>query len=353
MSRLLGLLFAGLCLCASIQAEEVTDLYRASVDVADQSNAERQRGIREALAEVLVKVTGDSHVVQLEGIGPVLDNADEYVASIGYSSLPPDEKRAEPGTALDVSFAADTVEQLVRRSGVTILPSNRPRLLLWLVVDDITQGRQFLSAARESDELRQFTAVLDRRGIPYQLPTLDLEDQLGLSADDVWYLDAEKIDAASQRYAADGWIALRFFQTSSGEIRGAWRYHVADFSGLNDTTSQNEAEFARQATDEMVDSIAAHFAYVPQQNLSEILVQIDGVDSYSSYKGVVESIRKLELVRSFSLLQVNKTTLLFNIDVDGDVAKLYQALTRNPRLQKLNGNPDIYTVKLHFNWKPG
>ena len=50
----------GLLVAATVtDAVQVTDLYRASAPIADRSDESRRTGMRQAMARVLVKLTGD------------------------------------------------------------------------------------------------------------------------------------------------------------------------------------------------------------------------------------------------------------------------------------------------------
>ena len=59
-------------------AVQVDDLFKAEVEVADQSNSERKRAFREGLAEVLVKVSGRSSVMTEPMVAESLAKAGAY-----------------------------------------------------------------------------------------------------------------------------------------------------------------------------------------------------------------------------------------------------------------------------------
>lgn len=70
MKRTLILVFSLFCayVPAEVIAEEVTGLYSGQVSVADQTEQSRKSGVRDALAQVLIKLTGNSKIMQVPGI---------------------------------------------------------------------------------------------------------------------------------------------------------------------------------------------------------------------------------------------------------------------------------------------
>jgi len=237
-------------ICHFSIAEEVDGLYVSLVPVADQSAISKDRGVEEALNNVLIKLTGNSEIINSVRLIPFLDSANDYIDALSFQDLPSNFEESLDGrnTGLEVSFSRPAIDQLIRRAQLPVLPSNRPKLLVWIVKDDVTTGREFLSQDFLSSDfsnsigqkvLTDFSSAMESRGIPYMLPTFDLEDQLALSIDQAWNLSADNIELASERYRADGWIALRFYRTSSGEIRGAWLYQAGGRRELGDFNTQD------------------------------------------------------------------------------------------------------------------
>jgi len=186
--------------------------------------------------------------------------------------------------------------------------------------------------------------------MPYILPAFDLEDQLSLSVNEAWSLRANLIDAASQRYEADGWIALRFYTTSSGEVRGAWLYQASGRRQLKDFRSSYGEPFMTSAVNELVDSLAESFTYVPQISTNELMVQINGVASFKDYESVLALFKNLELVESLDVHGVEADQLTLAVDAEGGAELLHSALVRSGKLQSQTDQDGLYTGQLQFNW---
>ena len=348
MKRTLILFFA--LLCTSLMAEPVSGLYNGRVLVADQTAQSRSKGVDQALEQVLIKLTGNSKIMQLPGIQQAVSNNNNFIASVGYTKLPPGRSEELPGFALQVSFSAQAIDQLVRRAQLPILPAGRPTLVFWVVRDDAETGRQFVSEQVFPDFTQSFQQIMHDRAAPYQLPALDLEDQLSLSVNEAWSMREETIEVASQRYAADGWAVLRFFTTTSGQVRGSWIYRLGDQRGFNDVRAESTEAFVGLAINDLVDSVSAQLTYIPQADTSKLVVQINQVDSFTDYQAVLAQLQGLKLVRSSNVFAVEGDRLFVTVDIDGGVDLLISALERSGSLVNQTSELARFSGNLEFDW---
>ncbi|ETN92105.1 hypothetical protein U062_01890 [Gammaproteobacteria bacterium MOLA455] len=351
MKRTLILFFA--LFCAPVMAEPVSGLYNGRVLVADQTEQSRSKGVNQALEQVLIKLTGNSKIMQLQGIQKAVSNTDNFVASVGYTKLPVgsfEELADQPGFSLQVSFSTQAIDQLIRWAQLPILPAGRPKLLFWIVRDDAETGRQFVTEQLFPDFIHSFQQIMQDRALPYQLPALDLEDQLSLSVNEAWSMREQTIEVASQRYGADGWVLLRFFTTTSGQVRGSWTYKLGDQRGFDDVRGENPEVFVGQAVNELVDSISSKLTYVPQVDTSKLVVQINQVDSFTDYQAVVAQLQGLKLVRSSHVSAVEADRLFVTVDIDGGVDLLISALERGGRLVNQTSEMARFSGNLEFDW---
>ncbi len=351
MKRTLILFFA--LFCTSVMAEQVSGLYNGRVLVSDQSEQSRSKGVNQALEQVLIKLTGNSKIMQLPGIQKAVSNTNNFIASVGYTKLPAaslEELAGQPGFSLQVSFSAEAIDQLIRWAQLPILPAGRPKLVFWIVRDDAETGRQFVTEQQFPDFTQSFQQIMQDRAVPYQLPALDLEDQLSLSVNEAWSMREQTIEVASQRYAADGWVLLRFFTTTSGQVRGSWIYKLGDQRGFDDVRAEDTETFVGLAVNELVDSISTQLTYVPQVDTSKLVVQINQVDSFADYQAVVAQVQGLKLVRSSHVSAVEGDRLFVTVDIDGGVDLLISALERSGSLVNQTSEMARFSGNLEFDW---
>ncbi|MDP7456143.1 MAG: DUF2066 domain-containing protein, partial [Gammaproteobacteria bacterium] len=164
LSLLLGLsVITGLS-----QALPVSGLYNHEVAVGNESDSERDRAFSEALSAVIVKVTGARHWLEEPVIATALRNAQNYVEGFDYrteivvadleevsddQAQPQTEPQTQPQTQVTVStveqnfinviFASDLVDDLLASANVPVWDSNRPSVLVWMVLQN-DQGERAL-----------------------------------------------------------------------------------------------------------------------------------------------------------------------------------------------------------------
>ncbi|MBV1959674.1 MAG: DUF2066 domain-containing protein, partial [Pseudomonadales bacterium] len=120
----------------SVQAAEVPYLYQAEILVPDQLAKTRQLAIKKGLGTVLIRVTGDTDILNKPGVEPLTRQPDKYITQYRYRpvSAPVDEKgRASsppPVTAarvLVVDFQQQAIENQLAKNNIAIWPASRPR----------------------------------------------------------------------------------------------------------------------------------------------------------------------------------------------------------------------------------
>jgi hypothetical protein len=341
------------CFALFAQGDEDIDLYRALVPVPDQTSASRVRGIDDAFEKVLIKLTGNSNVMERPQLQPFLTETKTFLDSVGFGEL------QDSTTGLDVRFDRNAIDKLLRLSQLPVLPVNRPKLLVWIVMDDIPLGRRFINeAVVQKNQIDQysnrllvaFDAAMENRGMPYFMPSYDLEDQLSLSVNQAWSLRTDMLDSASQRYAADGWFAMRFYVTSEGEIRGAWAYQHEGKRLMNDFRGEFLDTLVASTVDDIADSILQLYTYVPQLENDQLLVEIDGVSSFRHYQLALERLKKLELVDSLRLHSVSEDKMVVAVEIKGSADRLHAELLHSGWL-KTKISADYRSIgRLTYNW---
>ena len=200
-----------------------------------------------------------------------------------------------------MSFSRQAIDHLIRWAKLPVLPSDRPKLLIWIVRDDPLSGRQFIDSQILPEFTELFDSLMQERGMPYRLPDFDLEDQLALSVNEAWGLQERAIEAASTRYNAEGWVLLRFFTTATVKLAvpGCIALQMpADLMMFEQRTANSLCPGGQRPCRQFL----SLFTYIPQTDTSQLVVQVNQVDSYKDYQSVISQLQKLELVQSWSCL---------------------------------------------------
>lgn len=106
LTLVLALLVPGICL-----AQTGGDAYEGRVDVADQSPAARDPALREALAQVLARVSGPSAAA---GAPQILARSSSLLSRYGY------ERNASGGLQLVAVFDRSAVDAQLRGAGLPV-----------------------------------------------------------------------------------------------------------------------------------------------------------------------------------------------------------------------------------------
>ncbi|WIO73413.1 DUF2066 domain-containing protein [Porticoccaceae bacterium LTM1] len=339
-----------LCTAFASHAVEVKGLYEVAVKVEDQSALERTKGTRAGLAQVLVKVSGRSDVVNHSAVKDALNRADSYRLQHSYDHQPA-TLTAPEYLNLKLRYDETQIRRLLRRAQLPIWPSNRPEILFWMVTDLPNEGRLHVSRELMPEAYELLERKMAERAAPLRLPLLDLEDQLNLSARDAWDQNAERATEAAQRYDTDHWTVLSFYRTNSGEYRASIQVEAGVHSDREALIAGSLEDLIDKAVDWSVDRVSQGYTFVPKQNAEEVALRLESVDNYKEYQAVISHFEGLEMVRSVRLVAANGNVLDLSMAIDGSPAKLRDLLRRDPKLAEIT---DLTTdeMSLFFRWRP-
>lgn len=332
----MGLALVLLCWPLLLRAELVRDLYTATVPVTDQSSATLAKASREALSEVLVKVTGSVEVLRNPVISAALGDARGNVQRYGF------ERGAAPDRELyaRIEFDGSWVTALVIEAGAPLWTANRPSVLVWLV-EDGPQGHQLVSAELSPAMVADLRAAFSRRGIPLQLPLLDLADAAALSPQAAWGLDAAAIQGASARYKVQAVLAGRLAALSSGGVAGDWLFLMGDERRASVVTAQDAAAFIGEGVALVAETMAARYAVAASAVDGEgIPMSVSGVASYADYAAIINWLESLELVERVRVERVRGDELQLRLLAQAAPAQLATMLELNKRLLPVAAGPE-------------
>ena len=302
-------------------AVEMTSLYTAEVALDPERNDARSAAYRDALAVVLLRVSGSGVGDDPEMVDLLFPNPASYVVQFS------------PGEAdtLWVTFDGAAVEDVLRRNGQTVWSSDRPLTLIWLAVDWGQGEREIIGAddpERSDDESRTINRnrllrerVLDaaeRRGLPVAFPLLDTEDLSRVSFPDVWGGFDELVLDASQRYEANSVLIGRIRPESAQNNR--WTYHFAGEERA--WTGEPELVISR-----ISDMLAAEFAIGGDATLQSVDLAVSGIDTVDAYGSVQRMLSDLNVVESFSIRSVEGDRITYRVDAHGGAERLARALS--------------------------
>jgi uncharacterized protein len=327
------LLLLLLVVVSPLNADVVKGLYTALVPVEDHSEKERNRALRQGLQDVLVKLTGTLDIKNQPAVRRLVSDASQYVVAFGYKNLPQDNA----GQGLEIRYSESDIDGFMRQQQLPVWPARRPALLVWVVTETPGEGQK-LTAREESPEVYdELDALFSARGLPVRYPLLDLQDQLTLSVEDAWGLDVDPIARASERYNASGWLMVRAYQTATLDWKSAWMLSLQDEDYFNEVDGVKLDETLAKIANQVVDRVAAKFTYVPSNKAGQVAVRVSNISDFSDYSSLVALLRGLSMVSDVSVVSVDKTSVEFNLAIQGDVGPMLETLALSQKVSM----PDV------------
>ena len=337
---LLALLAAG-----NSRAEMVRNLYAATVPVADQGSQALAAAAGQALADVLVKVTGSRQVLDNPAIAEALSRARGSVQQYAYvrGKLPASE------LSVSIEFDSAYVTQLVRDAGAPLWTANRPMVLAWIVVER-EGGRYFINRDSTPAEAQLLADEFSRRGVPVQIPVFDLIDVGALSTEDAWRLDGNAIVSASARYNVQDVLAGRLANPGGGSSTGDWSYFNEGNRINRSATLPDLQSFLRSGVDMVADEMAARYAMLPSAQSDGVMrMVIIGVSSYADYAAIIRFLESIELVDSASIERIQGQRIELQLQTAVDASQLATLIELNDRLSPapVAGS----SAQLNYQWR--
>lgn len=334
-------------------AVELKELYQFRVQVNSQAPGERQKALQEALEATLLKLTGDS---QLDGhpvVSQALRNVRDYVVQYGYQQ--------DDQLWLWAQFDQSQVDRLIQEAGSGIWSNLRPKLLVWLVGENDDLQRQLFAADSEAIVVQQLKNAAQRRGLPIQLPLLDLNDSMTVSVIDVWARFMDTISFASTRYSPDGTVVARFYRTDPSMITeqqpeawsGDWTLHIGELRWSGSVRALDRSEIGALIIADVTDQLAARYRIGSQTDtLQNWTVTIENLHKLEHTIAAEQLLAAMPAVLNVQLVSYNGRAAEYVLRLQTDPARIRQAMDLSPQLEALMSDetPDANEQAARFRW---
>lgn len=349
-------------------ALQVTGLYSQQVPVSNDGAAERNRAFREALAAVVVKVTGDPRWLENPSIERAIAQAQNYVEATSYFSesvqLPIEDNTADSDVdgeqfytaeqrIISVNFAAALIDELLASANIPVWDSNRPSVLVWMVLQSSSGEREFLTVDSNPEIVKLMQDFAAARGLPIIFPVLDFEDRRTLSENTAWNLDQAAISSASARYGADSILAGRLHFTASGELVGLWQFQFQDGADVFDGFDNELQSYLNAPLNRITTQLAGYFAILPESVDGEsIRLRVDGIKNLTAYSSLLNYVENLGLVETVTTAEVDGERIELQLGLVGDTRQLYEQIALDRDLMPINNTVEDSSraTMLHYRW---
>jgi len=340
-------------------AAEVSGLYEAEAQVFSQKRSERATAMAAALAEVLVKVSGQRDAALVPGVAQATRSPAKFLQRYHYRALSKEQREQALREAADndvtgvdpqiVLFRFDktAVDKVLRDNDLPVWGSTRPATLAWLAVQD--EDNRYLVAADSLQPARKLlTREAQRRGLAMLLPLMDLEDQRSLSFADVWAGFRDPILRASARYRTESVLVGRMYRTSGGEWQAQWTLLEGQQIQSWASAGVLPVEVLDEGVSGAIEVLASRYAPVAGEQAGLMPVTIVDVRSLSDYARVTQYLKSLQRVEHVQVARVDADQVTFELDVEGGPDAIAQTIALGNVLRRYQ--PPSTTSGELVNW---
>lgn len=311
--------------------------YTAEVPVSSQEGREHDAALARALAQVLVRMTGQLSAPS----DPVLQRA---LRSAGTLSTGTEYREAEEIAGgvpvrrqmLAASFDPDAVDALIEAAGLPLWAGERPKPMLWLAIDDGSGPR--LVSAQQINVVKPLAQRGLERGLRLLLPAGSAVEQP--AADSIWRLDPAQMAVLSSRYGARVQLLGKVSRAANGGWQADWLLAEGDAAlktwSFSDVSPQR---VIASGADEAADVLAARQARVLASGAPETLMaEITGVDSEARWLALASYLQTLPVLRAYEVLEARPDAVRLRLDLAVDRAR-FEALLAGGRQLVVDESP--------------
>tara|TARA_R110000782_G_scaffold17576_11_gene48992 strand:- start:186 stop:1232 length:1047 start_codon:yes stop_codon:yes gene_type:complete len=338
--RITVCLFLFVLLAQYAHAIQVSGLYQATVPVPDESASKRNPAIKQALIQVLVKLTGNRNIRNSSDIVPLIERPERFVQQFRYRQADNSEESVGQSTELLVQFDEIALNDGLRSYGLTVWGQERPSILVWLAYEQ-NETRRLVSFEERPEYLNMLDAGAAARGLSLLFPLLDLEDSSQISISDVWGGFIDPISKASDRYQADVILTAKIIQVLPNLWESKWTAYINDQT--ESWASQGElAEIVlKEGIDELADRIASQYASIGSSVSEVIELLVTDIDDLDKYARALSYLESVQSISSVQVKRVFRNNVMFTLVNRGGLAAIDQSITLGKTLELVNNDEQL------------
>ncbi|MCQ8881813.1 DUF2066 domain-containing protein [Pseudoalteromonas shioyasakiensis] len=349
MSRLLICLLLFFSSASSF-AVEVTNLYQDTLKVADKSRDARLAASREALLNVLVKVSGDTSADQNSVAKQRIRDISDYMLKFEY------DEKSDGSLNLVVKFEANKINALLKDLGLPLWGTRRPLVAIWLAIED--NWRRELVTQESYPQLEQLIYdKADRRGLPVVVPLLDLQDRAIVGIPEVWGNFSEPVEQASSRYSAERSITARMYQQADSETWILdWRFTNAELFDTNRLMGDKQ-QIVADMIDSLAGGLAQEYAIDPTMigQIATATFYLKGINNFVDIELAKRRLESLSVVTRAVISVRTPDAVQFTVNHTGSMNDFRKALELDTAFKAHQDPRDFYQVvnkdELEYQWK--
>ncbi|MCP4956563.1 MAG: DUF2066 domain-containing protein [Photobacterium aquimaris] len=322
-------------LALPVRAATVNDLYQTQVALIGSDQQADQAAREQGLANVLVKISGNTDILNNSAIKAAITNSGRYISQFGYSQV--DGQRA-----LDLSFDKNQIKQLLIQSKASIWKDQRPNILVWMVDSD-GQQRNILWDQSTNALVNDTKQAADSRGLPLTFPVGDITDATAVNVSDLWGNFIDPIAAASHRYNANGLLLVKAQQQPDGTVSLNWQFYpqqpskiaTAETQPITGTASGTLAQTSTQMINKVTDYLANKYAVALGGVAGgKVNIEVDNIQSTEDFFALEKMLNNLTTVGSANAMRIKGNSVIFQLNLQGSEQAFRQEISHDNQVSQ-------------------
>jgi uncharacterized protein len=311
-------------------------LYQAQVEYRAGSET-REVAIGRALQAVVVKLTGSREARMSTIVRQSMASATNLASDVSVVQ----ENDVENGIPvyrqmLTAKFDPTAVDTIIGAAGLRYWTGDRPKPILWLVIDD-GRGPRLVTSQQLSVVKPLATAGLER-GMRFLLPAGTAPEQAAVNS--IMSLNTVALLPLTARYQNSSFLVGKVYRK-----QGAWS---ADWVLVRDgatvanwtATDPDHRRAIASGAEGSANALAkADGRYLPYGSAGKHLFVIDGVDSQADFLRMMGYLQGLPVVRRIEVLSAEPSSVRLMLDMSVG-PRGFQLLTQGSNVFAQVGNSD-------------
>ncbi len=328
------MLFLAFALLLTTFAASAADQYTGEVAVPSQDETLRKDAMAAALAQVLVKVSGDPTAAERPQLKSALENPEPLIQAYYYRQ---EVDRSGVTPVLRLYYAANfdprAITRLLSSSGLSQWARERPGVMVW-VVADVDGGPTLLDEARITPLLRR----ANERGVVLKVASAVADESGAAQLADVESRSLESLRQIAAKSGTPGVLAGRLFATADG-VLGRFGLSDGERNEEFEVRGANMTEALRAAADEAANRLASRYAFDAADSApAAVKAVVHGISSAQEFARIHAYLLSLSVVKSISVSGAAAQSMNLDMVVAGGAERLQQIVALNDMLDV--GTPD-------------
>ncbi len=340
--RLLMFICFSVLVSQPVNAIKVSGLYQGTAPVSDESASKRKPAIKQALIQVLIKLTGDRNIAKSSGINTLTERPERFVQQFRYQQAADQDGQQNqvPFQQLWVQFDETALNDVLRSYGLNVWGKERPSVLVWLAHEG-NATRSLVSFEESPEYLTMLEQRASARGISLLFPLLDLEDSSRISVSDVWGGFKEPVLHASKRYQSDVVLTGKLVQILPTLWESQWSVYIDDQEMRWTSQSELPEIVLEEGVDELVDKLATQYANTGSTRTEVIELLVSDINELDEYARTLSYLESLQSVTAVQVKRVTTDEVMFELVSHGGLTAFNQTISLGKTLELVSNSGQL------------